>query len=239
MILRLVIDAGDMKPSPAISQKLGPLGINLGKLIQDINKATASFKGIRVPVAVDIDTKTKNFKAEVGTPATSELLKRELGLEKGSGTPNTIKVANASLEQIVAIAKIKQEGMLVNDFKAAVKSVLGSCISLGILVENREAKEIAQELGTNKEYIGIVNNQSSSTPPEKRARLDDYFTRLKAKQDEMLKKKAEEEAAKEAEKAATATAAGTPVAAKKEEKAATTPAKAAEKVAEKPEEKKK
>lgn len=238
MILKIVVEAGDMKPSPAISQKLGPLGINIGKLIQDVNKTTASFKGIKVPVSVDIDTKTKNFKVEVGTPATSELLKKEFGLEKGSGTPNTIKVANASLEQIVAIAKKKQEGMIVNDFKAAVKSVLGSCISLGILVENNESKEVTKEIDTNKDYIEIVNNQRDSTPPEKRANLDDYFNKLKVKQDEMLKKKAEEEAVKEAEKAAAVTAAGAPAAGGKKEEKATTAAAPA-KAEEKPEEKKK
>jgi len=53
MIIKLLVDAGDMKPNPAISQKIGPLGLNLGKIIQDVNKATSQFKGIKVPVVLD------------------------------------------------------------------------------------------------------------------------------------------------------------------------------------------
>ena len=146
MIVKLMVDAGDMKPNPAISQKLGPLGLNLGKIIQDVNKATSEFKGIKVPVALDIDTKTKTFKVEVSTPPVSELLKKELNIEKGSGEPNNFKVANAALEQIIAVAKVKQQGMLANDFEGALKSVLGTCVSLGILVDSKDPKEIIQEL---------------------------------------------------------------------------------------------
>ena len=61
MIIKLLIDGGDMKPNAAISQKLGPMGINIGKVVSDINKATLSFKGIKVPVELDVNPKTKNF----------------------------------------------------------------------------------------------------------------------------------------------------------------------------------
>jgi len=219
MIVKLLVDGGEMKPSPAISQKLGPLGINLGKIMQDVNKSTASFKGMKVPVVLDIDTKTKNFKVEVQTPPASELIKKEISAEKGSGTPNTIKIGNLAIEQIVSIAKIKQQGMLVNNFKSAVNSILGTCVSLGIIVDNKDPKEIIQEIDSNAEYAEIINKQITEVSEEKRKALDEYFTKVKAKQDEFLKKKAEEEAAKEAEKAAAAAtapapAAGTPGAAK-------------------------
>jgi large subunit ribosomal protein L11 len=219
MIVKLLVDGGEMKPSPAISQKLGPLGINLGKIMQDVNKSTASFKGMKVPVVLDIDTKTKNFKVEVQTPPASELIKKEISAEKGSGTPNTIKIGNLAIEQIVAIAKVKQQGMLVNDFKSAVNSILGTCVSLGILVDNKDPKEIIQEIDSNEEYAEIISRQATEVSEEKRKALNEYFAKVKAKQDEFLKKKAEEEAAKEAEKAAAAAtapapAAGTPGAAK-------------------------
>lgn len=205
MIMKLLVDAGDMKPNPAISQKIGPLGLNLGKIIQDINKATAEFKGIKVPVALDIDTKTKNFKVEVSTPPTSELLKKEFGLEKGSGEPNNVKIANAAIEQVIAIAKTKQQAMLTDDFKKAVKNVLGTCVSLGILVENKNAKEISKEVDDGK-YDESIKQQKTQVSPEKKSELESHFAKVKAKQDEMLKKKAEEEAAKAA---AAAPAAGT------------------------------
>jgi large subunit ribosomal protein L11 len=195
MIIKLLVDAGDMKPNPAISQKLGPLGLNLGKIMQDVNKATSQFKGIKVPVVLDIDTKTRNFKVEVSTPPVSELLKKEFSLEKGSGEPGNIKVANAALEQIIAIAKIKQQAMLTEDFKKAVKNILGTCTSLGILVENKNAKEISKEIEEGK-YDDIINKQETSVSAEKKAQLDSHFAKVKAKQDEIARKKAEEEAAK-------------------------------------------
>lgn len=206
MIIKLLVDAGDMKPNPAISQKLGPLGLNLGKIMQEVNKETSQFKGIKVPVALDIDTKTKNFKVEVSTPPTSGLLKKELSLEKGSGEPGSIKVANAALEQIIAIAKTKQQSMLTEDFKKVVKSVLGTCTSLGILVESKNAKEISKEIDEGK-HDNIINEQKTSASPEKKAQLESYFAKVKAKQDEMLKKRAEEEAAKAAATGAAAPAA--------------------------------
>ena len=205
MLVKLLVDAGDMKPNPAISQKLGPLGLNLGKLVQDVNKATIEFKGIKVPVTLNIDTKTKNVNVEVSTPPVSELLKKELKIEKGSGEPNNIKVANAALEQVVAITKTKMPSMLATDFKEALKSVLGTCVSLGILVESKDPREVTQQL--DAEYKEIVNKQIVEVSAEKKSKLDEYFTKVKTKQDEVAKRKAEEEAAKEAEKAAAATAA--------------------------------
>lgn len=218
MILKLLVDAGDMKPNPALSQKIGPLGLNLGKLIQDVNKATAQFKGIKVPVTVDVDTKTKNFRVEVSTPPTSELLKKEFVLEKGSGEPGSIKVANAAIEQVIAIAKTKQSAMLTEDFKKVVKNIVGTCLSIGILVENKTAKEIEREIDEGK-YDDAIKEQRTSVSAEKKAQLDSHFAKVKAKQDEMLKKKAEEEAAKAAAAvpaAGTAPAAATATATKAE-----------------------
>ena len=208
MIIKLLVDAGDMKPGPAIAQKLGPLGINIGKVIEETNKSTAVFKGIKVPIILDINTKTKSFGVEVLTPPVAELLKKDLGIEKGSSTPNKIKVANAALEQIVAVTKAKQKGMLAKDFKKALKSILGSCLSLGILVENKDPREIIRELDKNKEFKEIVENQKIQVSEEKKQILDAYFIKIKAKQDELLKKEQEEAAAKEAAKMAAAPAAG-------------------------------
>ena len=211
MIIKLIVEAGDMKPGPAIAQKLGPLGINLGKIMQEVNKETASFKGIKVPVSLDVDIKTKNFSIKVSTPSVSELLKKELGIEKGSGMHTKVKVGNLSIEQVISIAKIKSGGMLTNSFKAAVKNVLGSCVSLGILVENKNPKEIIQEIekGSYKEEIA---KQITEVNAEKKKQLDSYFSQIKIKQDELLKKEAEETAAKAAEKAAAAITATAPVA---------------------------
>lgn len=200
MIIKLLVDAGDMKPGPSIGQQLGPLGINIGKVISEVNKATSNFKGIKVPVSLDINTKTKDFTVEVGTPPVAELLKKESGIEKASGQPHKIKVANLALEQIVKIAQTKEKGMLTKDFKSAVKTVLGSCVSLGILVEGKSASEIIRHIDKT-EFKEIIEKQKSEFPAEKKAKLDEEFEKIKAEQEEILKREAEEAAAAEAEKA--------------------------------------
>ncbi|MBI2046872.1 50S ribosomal protein L11 [Candidatus Pacearchaeota archaeon] len=238
MKIKLLVDAGDMKPGPALSQKLGPAGINIGKVIQDVNKATISFKGIKVPIELDVDAKTKNFTINVFTPPVSELLKKELGIEKGSGQHKKINVANAAIEQIISVAQTKMPGMLCKDFKSAVKSVVGSCVSLGILIEDKNPKETEKEIDAGK-YDKEISAQVTSASDDKKKKLQEYFSILKVKQDELIKKEEAEKAEKEAAKVAAAGAAGTAAAAetsaKTEEK---TPAKTAEAKAEKPSAKK-
>lgn len=197
---------------PTVAQKLGPLGLNIGKLISDINTATSKFKGIKVPVSLDIDSKTKQVKIEVSTPPTSGLLKKDLGIEKGTAMSKKVKVGNASMEQIISVAKTKEDGMLVNNFKKAVKSVVGSCVSLGILIESKEAKDVSKEIDSGI-YDNLINKQVTKASPEKLKKLAEEFDVIKKKQEELLK--AEEEAKAAAEAAA---AAAVPAAAEGEKK---------------------
>src|SRR3989338_7510058 len=124
MIIKLLVDGGDMKPNPGIAQKIGPLGINLGKVIQEINTATKNFHGLKVPVELDIDSKSKNFSISLKSPPVAELLKKELGIEKGAGDSKKLKSGNLAIEQIIKIAKVKYDNMLANNLKSAVKSVI-------------------------------------------------------------------------------------------------------------------
>ncbi len=206
MKIQLLVDGGDMKPGPAISQKLGPAGINMGKFIQEVNKATSSFKGMKVPVEAEIDTKTKTFSLQVRSPPVAELLKKEAGIGAGSGKPNRFKSANLSIEQTIKVAKTKLPNMLAKDLKKALKSVVGSCVSLGILVESKDPKEIVKEIGQGK-YDADINEERTETPQEKKKKLDSYFSELKARQDAILKKEQEEAAKAAEEKAAAAPAA--------------------------------
>ena len=163
---------------------------------------------MRVPVVLDVNTKTKNFAVEVLSPPVTELLKKSINVEKGSGFPHKVKIANISLEEVVAITKIKQPKMLAKNFKNALKMVLGSCLTLGIIVENKDPREMIKELDKNKEYKEIVEKQKSEVSQEKKEKLQKYFEQVKAKQEEQLKREAEAAAAAEAEKtAAPATAA--------------------------------
>jgi large subunit ribosomal protein L11 len=198
MQIKLLVEGGNMQPGPALSQKLGPTGINVGQVLQKVNEATSDFKGMKVPVEVDIEPSTKAIDVKVFSPPVGELLKKELAVEKGSGAQKKIKIANASIEQIIGIAKTKLPNMLSKDLKAAVKSVLGSCVSLGILVENKSPKEVIQELEEGK-YDREISEEKIETPEEKKKKLEEYFLEIKTEQDRILK---QEEAAKAAEAAA-------------------------------------
>lgn len=192
-----------MKPGPAIAQKIGPLGLNMGKIISEINAATGKFKGMKVPVILDIDTKTKNFKIELKSPPVSELIKVELGFEKGSGEPHRFKVANAAFEQIIKVAKTKSPSMLVNDMRAAVKSVIGSCVSLGILIDNKTAKDVMHDVESGK-YDKLIKEEVTEVSAEKKKQLASFFEGIMKQQEEIRKKEEEAKAAKEAAKLAAA-----------------------------------
>ncbi len=207
MIVKLIIEGGDMKPNASISQKLGPMGVNIGKVISEVNASTSSFKGIKVPVELDVNPKTKSFTVHVSSPPTSELLKKELGIELASGAAKKTKVGNLSIEQVIYIAKTKSPSMTASSLKSAVKSVLGSCVSLGILVENKEAKEVESEVSEGK-FDSEINSEKASVSEEKKAHLLKYFSEVKSKQDAVTKKEEELKAAEEAAKAAAPPAAG-------------------------------
>lgn len=243
MIVKMIVEGGAMKPGPTVAQQLGPTGVNLGKLIQDVNTATVGFKGIKVPVEIDVDAKTKHFTIRVFSPPVAELIKKELGTDKGSGQAEKMKIGNLAIEQVISIAHTKLPNMLAKDLKAAVKLVVGSCVSLGVMVEDKNAKEVNADIdaGVYDKEIKAIKTEVSA---DKKERLMRTFTTVRSKQEAA---KAAEEAAKLAEEAAKAAAAvaapvagavpaaGTPAAAA----AAATPAAAKDaKAAEKPAKKK-
>lgn len=193
MQIKLLVEGGEMKPGPVLSQKLGPAGIPINDVIKKVNEATKNFAGLKVPVELEIDTKTKDIVVKVLSPPVSELLKKELGAEKGSGNHKEIKIANASIEQIISVTKTKLPDLLSKDLKAAVKTVLGSCISLGILVENKSPKEIINEIDEGK-YDSEISEEKIETSEEKRKELDEYFTKIEIEQEKILKQKAAEAA---------------------------------------------
>lgn len=229
MIIKLIVDGGDMKPGPAVAQQIGPLGINMGKVIADVNTATLGFKGTKVPVEVDVDPKTKGYTIRVFSPPTAELIKKELGLEKGSGAAGTYKVGNIAFERIVDLAKTKRSNLLAKDLRAAIKLVVGTCVSLGVLIDNKPAKEIEKDIDAGV-YDKEIKQEITQPSAEKAKQLKEFYTTVKEKQDKEQKALAEAKAAEEAAKAAVATAAPTagaaPVAGAAPAAAAATPAAA-------------
>jgi large subunit ribosomal protein L11 len=204
MIIKLLIEGGNMKPGPAVAQQLGPMGVNMGDVISQVNDATKEFKGMKVPVELDIDEKTKKFTVKTSSPPTSELIKKELKIEKGTIDHKNDVVGNASIEDIIKITKIKSSNMLDKDFKSAVKSVLGTARTIGILVENKNPNELIADI-TNGEFEKEIIEQKTETDPEKRKLLQDHFNTIKTAQETKAaneKAEADEKKAKEEEKAA-------------------------------------
>lgn len=194
-IVKLLVEGGNMTPGPAVAQQLGPMGINMGKVISDVNAATQEFKGVTLPVHLTINPDTKEVSIKVLSPPTSELIKKELGLAKASGARLKQRVGNMAIEQVIAVAKAKHDAMLSNDFMATLKSVLGTCQALGVLIENKEVKEVAEEIKEGK-YSEEISAKKTDVDSEKRKSLDKYFETI-AEQQEAIKK--EEDAAKAAE----------------------------------------
>ena len=211
-VIKLIVDGGAMKPGPTIAQQLGPMGINIGKVIEDVNKATSSFKGVKVPVELNVDAKTKKYDIKVSSPPTAELIKKELGLEKGSGDAGKNKVGNIAIEQIISIAKTKMPNMLARNLKNAVKLVLGSCVSIGILVENKSPVEIIREVNQGV-FDKEIKDEITTVSAVKKTELTAYFNKVKSQQEARAKAEAEAAAVAEAAKAAATAATGAPAAA--------------------------
>jgi large subunit ribosomal protein L11 len=222
-IIKLLVEGGSMSPGPAVAQQLGPMGINMGQVISDVNAATAEFKGVTVPVHLTVNPETKEVTIKVLSPPTSELIKKELKLEKASAERLKQKVGNMAIEQVIAVSKAKHDSMLSNEFISTVKSVIGTCQALGVLVENKETSEILADIAEGK-YSEEISAQKTDVSPEKRKELDTFFANVESEQEAVKKAEEAEAAAAEEAKAAAATEGGeTPA---EGEEAAETPAAA-------------
>jgi len=183
-IIDVMVEGGKTTPTSSIAQRIGPLGINITEVMNKINEKTSSFKGMQVPVKLKIDKRAKEVTdIEVSTPPTTELIKKEVNIEKGSSQPDKEKVANISIEQCIKIAKMKKEAMYVNNLKTAVKTVIGSCNSLGILIEGKTAREIEREIDAGK-YDTEINLEKIEMTEEKKKLL---VIQLKERQVEIAK----------------------------------------------------
>jgi large subunit ribosomal protein L11 len=141
-----LVDGGKATAGPPLGPALGPLGLNLNQVINAINEKTGAFDGMKVPIKLIVDPETKQFEVKVGTPPVSALVLKELGIEKGAQTPGEEVVGDITLEQIKKIAQIKMENMLSFKEKAAMKEVLGTCVSMGVTVEGKSPQKVQQEL---------------------------------------------------------------------------------------------
>ncbi len=201
-----LVEGGKATAAPPLGPALGPLKVNISEIVAEINKKTAEFKGMKVPIKVIVDSDTKEFEVEVGTPPVSQLIQKELGIKKGSGMPNKDKVGNLSIEQVIKIAKMKKDSLFINSLKSAVKTIVGSANAMGILVEGKVALAINKDVDGGK-YDKEINEGKTDISEEKKQLLKEQYERVQSglagereKAKAVEAKKAEKEAERKEEK---------------------------------------
>ena len=132
-----LVEGGNASPGPPLGPALGPTGLNIGKVIAAINEKTADYKGMKVPIKVVIDSDTKTFEVVVGSPPAASL---------ADGKP----IANIEFAQLVKVAKMKKDAMLAKDLKAAVKEAAGTCVNVGLTIDNLKPKEMIAAINAGK-----------------------------------------------------------------------------------------
>lgn len=136
-----VVDGGKASAGPPLGPALGPTGINIGQVIAAINEKTKSYNGMKVPIKVHIDDK-KNFEIEVGTPPASALIMMKADVKKGSGEAKSTMVADLSIDQVKEIVEMKMGDLQAGGLRAAVREIVGTCVSMGVTVEGRNPREM-------------------------------------------------------------------------------------------------
>jgi large subunit ribosomal protein L11 len=134
-MIRLQVAAGAANPSPPVGPALGQHGVNIMEFCKAFNAQTQTLeKGLPIPVVITVYT-DRSFTFITKTPPASVLIRKAIGLEKGSATPNTVKVGRLTRAQVEAIARTKQPDLTAADLEAAVHSIAGTARSMGVDVE--------------------------------------------------------------------------------------------------------
>ncbi|KKQ71666.1 MAG: 50S ribosomal protein L11, large subunit ribosomal protein L11 [Candidatus Peregrinibacteria bacterium GW2011_GWC2_39_14] len=133
-IVKLQIAAGKANPAPPVGPALGQHGLNIQDFCNQFNAKTKTMGDTVVPVEISVFT-DRTFTFIMKTPPAAVLIKKVLGIAKGSGTPNKIKVGTITRAQLQAIAEQKMVDLNANDVEAGIKIIAGTAKSLGIKVE--------------------------------------------------------------------------------------------------------
>ncbi|MBS7604729.1 MAG: 50S ribosomal protein L11 [Candidatus Bathyarchaeia archaeon] len=149
-VVEFIVEGGRATGGPPIGPAIGPLGVNVAAVVNKINELTKEYEGMKLPVKVIIDPETKSFEVEVGIPTTAALILKEAGVGKGSSKPDVEKVGNLTMNQVVKIAEIKRSKLLAKTLKAAVKEIIGSCVSMGITIDGKDPKIVLREIDEGK-----------------------------------------------------------------------------------------
>ncbi len=203
--VEVLVEGGKATAGASLGGTLGPLKVNIGQVVNEINDKTKDFKGMKVPVKVLVNVESKEFAIEIGTPPAAQLLLKEVNLDKGSGEVNIVKAGVISIEQVFKVARMKQSSLIVNDTRSAVKTIVGTCQSIGLLIDGKEPKNIIKEINEGL-YDELFSSGKTEPDDNKRKMLSEMSKSIDLKKKQRQKEK---EAAK-AEAEATAKAAAQP-----------------------------
>ncbi len=137
---------------------VGPTGINIKDVVDEINKQTIVFKGLTVPVRIECDPETKEFVIFIETPSTASMLLKELGVEKGSSASLEQTIGNLTFDQIQNVVEAKKDKFLDKTYKASIKTVLGTALSVGLTVDGENPKVIQKRID-NGDYNDKIKGE--------------------------------------------------------------------------------
>ena len=181
--IEVLIEGGKATAAPPLGPALGPMGVNIGQVVGDINKKTASFKGMQVPVTLVVDDKTKEYTITVGTPPASALIKAEARIDKGAGNPILEKVADLKIEQIIKVATMKEDNLLGKDLTMKVREIVGTCQSMGILVEGDDAQGALKRIAAG-EFAEKIKNRKTEISAAELKEMEEEKLRLQQELEE-------------------------------------------------------
>ncbi|MCY4490923.1 MAG: 50S ribosomal protein L11 [Thaumarchaeota archaeon] len=145
-----LVTGGAASAGPPLGPALGPLGVNIMEVINAINEKTKDFDGMKVPITVLVDSDTKKYEIEIGIPSAAALIMKEAGIQKGSGLSGTEWAGDVKIDAIIKVAGTKLESSYASSLKSVAKTIIGTCVSLGIKIEGKTPKEITAEINEGK-----------------------------------------------------------------------------------------
>ncbi|PLW80090.1 50S ribosomal protein L11 [Candidatus Woesearchaeota archaeon] len=146
----VVIEGGKATAAPPLGPALGPLKVNIGQVVGEINEKTKALAGMQVPVKVTVDTETKAFEISIGTPPASALLKKEAGIKKAASNPLTEVAADITMDTIIDIAKTKADALLGKNLKMKCKEIVGTAQAMGINIDGKRAPVVLKDIDEGK-----------------------------------------------------------------------------------------
>jgi large subunit ribosomal protein L11 len=158
-MIKVIVKGGKASAAPPLGPSLAAMKMNTQDVINAINEKTKDLDGMEVPVTVDVEPSTKQFKISVGTPSLAALIRKELKVKKLSKAPFNVYEKeevkeefkeSIKFEQVVKIAKMKMDDMKTDDLRNAVKQTVAFCVSAGVYVEGKRPKEILKEIDEGK-----------------------------------------------------------------------------------------